>query len=233
MLPSQGHSPSEGQNDRTGPDDAERWRDASGRLIVVSGPSGSGKSTLTRMALLHPRVAPRVSLSISATTRQPRPGELPGEHYFFLAPDEFRSQIDAGAFLEWAQVHGNYYGTPADWVLRQLESGRCVLLEIDVKGAMQVRSRVPSALLVFIHVGGLGELEKRLRDRGSEDEATLQRRLANARAELDAMSNYDIALLNANLDRSVQELAGILINHGCGCADQRPRSTQDSANIGI
>lgn len=188
------------------------WERLSGRLVVVSGPSGSGKTTLVRQALGQPGV--RARLSISATTRAPRPGEVHGREYFFLSPEEFQERRRAGGFLECAQVHGSWYGTPASWVAEELEGGACVILEIDVQGGMQVKARVPSTLLVFVHAGDLVALEARLRGRGTEDEATVLRRLDNARAELEMVGHYDRVIVNDDLDRATAELAGLLARCG-------------------
>jgi len=190
------------------------WDLLPGRLVVVSGPSGSGKSTLVRRVLARPEVA--VRLSISATTRAPRPGEEPGRDYFFLSREAFEEARARGEFLETAEVHGNLYGTPAGPVRADLEAGRCVLLEIDVQGALIVRERVPSALLVFIQTPSLDELEVRLRARATDDEATIARRLANARRELEQTTRYDKQLMNANLDQAVDDFVMLLIQNGCG-----------------
>lgn len=188
----------------------------SGRLIVISGPSGSGKSTLARRLPNDPRL--RARLSISATTRRKRDGEVAGRDYFYLSQSEFAAKRDAGEFLEWAEVHGNSYGTPSQWVADQLNQGFCVILEIDVAGAIQVKQRMDSALLIFVHVGDMVELETRLRNRQTDDEATIQRRLANANRELEAAPNYDLLLLNDDLERAFQELVSVLEHHGCGCS---------------
>ena len=190
------------------------WDDLPGRLIVVSGPSGSGKSTLVRRVLARPEV--RARLSISATTRAPRPGEEPGRDYLFLSREEFEEAQARGEFLESAEVHGNLYGTPAGPVRADLEAGRCVLLEIDVQGALIVREKVPSALLIFIHAPSLAELEVRLRARATDDEATISRRLANARREMEQTTHYDKQVLNADLDQAVEDFVMLLIHYGCG-----------------
>ncbi len=190
------------------------WDDLPGRLIVVSGPSGSGKSTLVRRVLARPEVWAR--LSISATTRAPRPGEEPGRDYLFLSREDFEGARARGEFLETAEVHGNLYGTPAGPLRADLEAGRCVLLEIDVQGALIVREKVPAALLIFIHAPSLGELEVRLRARATDDEATIARRLANARRELEQTTRYDEQVMNANLDQAVEDFVTLLIHHGCG-----------------
>jgi guanylate kinase len=188
------------------------WAELSGRLIVVSGPSGSGKSTLVRRALLRPEV--RAQRSISATTRTPRPGEADGSDYFFLSREQFEAM--RSQFLEWAEVHGQWYGTPAEPVRAALVRGVCVLLVIDVQGALQVRERVPGAWLVFIDVPSLATLEQRLRLRATDDEASIHRRLANARRELQSAARYDVRIVNDDLDRAVDDLVSVLTRQGCG-----------------
>ncbi len=183
-----------------------------GRLVVISGPSGAGKSTLVHRLLAHPEL--RLTVSVSATTRGPRPGEVSGRDYDFLTPEQF--ERTRGDLLESALVHGNFYGTPAEPVRRSMARGFCVTLVIDVQGGFQVREKVPDALLVFIHVPSLEVLEARLRARGTDDEASIERRLANARRELELAPQYDVQVINDDLDRAVEELAGILVRSGCG-----------------
>jgi guanylate kinase len=188
------------------------WTKLPGRLIVLSGPSGSGKSTLVERLLERPGL--RLKVSISATTRPPRAGELSGRHYVFLSAPEFESI--RGQLLESAEVHGHSYGTPAEPVRKALEQGACVILVIDVQGGIQVREKVPNALLIFVRAPGPSVLELRLRARGSDDEATIQRRLVNARRELELAKCYDVHLVNDDLQRSVDELAAILVQNHCG-----------------
>ncbi len=188
------------------------WTRLPGRLIVLSGPSGSGKSTLVQRLLARPGL--RLQVSISATTRPPRPGEQTGRDYFFLSSQEFEDI--RGQLLESAQVHGHSYGTPAPPVRQALERGTCVILVIDVQGAFQVREKVPNALLVFVDVPSLEVLEQRLRARGTDDEATIQGRLAGARRELELSKFYDVHVVNDDLERSVDELAAILVQNHCG-----------------
>ena len=183
-----------------------------GRLVVISGPSGSGKSTLVRRLLARPNL--RLTVSVSATTRAPRPGEVHGRDYLFVTPQEFEGF--RGELLESAVVHDHHYGTPAGPVRQAIEQGLCVALVIDVQGGFQVRRKVPDALLVFIQVPGLDVLETRLRDRGTDSEATIQRRLNTARRELELASKYDVQVLNDDLDRAVEQLAAILSQNGCG-----------------
>jgi guanylate kinase len=188
------------------------WAQLPGRLIVISGPSGSGKSTLVRHLTERPEL--RLARSISATTRSPRPGEIDGRDYFFLTPPEFARQ--RAEMLESARVHDHWYGTPAQAVRQALAQGFCVLLVIDVQGGLQVRQKVPDAALIFVQPPSLQALEDRLRARGSEDERTIARRIAQAARELEVAKCYDIHVTNDVLDRAVQELASILTEMGCG-----------------
>lgn len=183
-----------------------------GRLVVLSGASGSGKSTLVRRLLERSDL--RLKVSISATTRSPRPGEVHGRDYLFLTPAEF--EAIRGDLLESAEVHGHHYGTPAAPVRQAMAEGYCVVLVIDVQGGFQVLRKVPEALLVFVQVPGFDVLEARLRARGTDDEATIGRRLANARHELELSEQYHVHLTNDHLERSVDELATILVQNGCG-----------------
>jgi guanylate kinase len=183
-----------------------------GRLVVISGPSGSGKSTLVRRLLARPDL--RLTVSVSATTRDPRPGEVSGRDYVFLTPRQFEEI--RGELLESAVVHDHHYGTPAGPVRRAMEQGTCVVLVIDVQGGFQVRRKVPDALLVVIQVRGLDVLEARLRERGTDSPATIERRLATARRELELAPLYDVQVVNDELDRAVDQLAAILSQNGCG-----------------
>lgn len=152
---------------------------------------------------------PRTWLSVSATTRRPRPGERDGVEYFFLEEDEFARMAEAGEFLEWAEVHGRLYGTPRRQVLEKIESGHDVLLEIDVQGAKQVREKVPGAVTVFVRTPTLQELEKRLRERGTESEEEIEERLRNARGENLEAESFDYVVTNDELSRAVDELCAI------------------------
>jgi guanylate kinase len=193
------------------------WGDLPGHLVVISGPSGSGKSTLVRRILERPEV--RATLSISATTRGPRPGESHGVNYYFVSRDEFESMRARGELFESAEFAGNLYGTPIAPVVKTLKDGGCVILEIEVQGAMQVRDHAPSALFLFIDAPRFWELEKRLRGRGTEDDAAIHRRLVRARWERDHAHCYDVVLINDDLDRTVDRLVEILVQHGCGGTD--------------
>ena len=190
-----------------------------GRLVVISGPSGSGKSTLVRRLLERPDL--RLTVSISATTRAPRGGEVAGRDYYFMTPEEFEGI--RGELLESAVVHGHHYGTPAGPARRAIEQGLCVALVIDVQGGFQVRAKIPDALLVFIQVPSIEILEARLRDRGTDSPETIDRRLVTARRELELASQYDVQVVNDDLDRAVERLAAILSRNGCGALQDHDR----------
>ena len=178
-----------------------------GKLFVLSGPSGAGKGTLREHALQD---IPNLVYSISCTTRRPRPGELDGREYRFITHEQFTAWVEQGRFLEYAHVHDDMYGTLKADVIRELEAGRNVLLEIDVQGALQVRDKMPDALLVFVDVPSIGELERRLRDRHTETEAALQVRLANAVRERELKHEYDYVVVNDDLDAACRELREII-----------------------
>lgn len=177
-----------------------------GRLFVVAGPSGAGKGTLISELL---RRYPSAWLSVSATTRRPRQGEADGEQYYFFAEDEFRQMAARGDFLEWAEVHGNLYGTPAGAVADRLARGQDVILEIDVQGARQVREKMPEAVSVFVLPPSAGVLEERLRNRGTEDEVELRQRLRNALEESRERNEYQYVVVNDQLHRAVDEFCAI------------------------
>jgi guanylate kinase len=188
------------------------WTALPGRLVVLSGASGSGKSTLVHRLL--EKAGPAVQRSISATTRPPRPAEIHGRDYFFVSPEEFERLRDD--LLESALVHGSHYGTPAEPVRQALAKGICIVLVIDVQGGLQVREKVPNALLIFVQTPSPEVLESRLRARGTDDEATIQRRLTNARREIETAKSYEIHLVNDDLETCVDELAATLSQNRCG-----------------
>jgi guanylate kinase len=177
-------------------------------LIVVSGPSGSGKTTLVRR-LVHQPPWP-LRLSISATTRKRRDREIDGVHYHFWTRDRFDAEVAAGAFLEWADNFGSCYGTLRSEVEPYRSAGTGVLLEIDVKGWAQVRAKVPDATAIFIRTSSLEVLERRLRQRHTESEEAIQRRLAGARAELAEAHHYHRQVVNDDLDAAQAELRTII-----------------------
>lgn len=181
---------------------------ASGRLIVLSGPSGSGKSTVVdRLLAISKRP---LKLSVSATTRAPRPGEMHGRDYFFMQADEFERARLAGDFLESAQFVGNWYGTPARWVREQLAGGGSVLLEIEVQGSMQIRAAHPDSVLIFLKTASLDEYARRLRQRGTNSVEDIRRRLERAERELQMAEHYDFVVVNDDVERAVREIESIL-----------------------
>jgi guanylate kinase len=185
-----------------------------GRLVVISGPSGSGKTTLVERILTE--CAAPLALSVSATTRPARPGEREGTHYYFLTPEEFERRRAAGDFLECCQVFGtaHWYGTLRSEVEQRLRGGQWVVLEIDVAGMRQIRQRFPGALTIFVRPRSWEELERRLRQRGTEAEAAIQRRLDVARREWDTAGEYDHEIINDNVDQAVRELCRLIQSGG-------------------
>lgn len=180
-----------------------------GRLFVVSGPSGVGKGTICR-ALIEKYGD--VLLSVSATTREPRKGEVEGVSYFFKSLDEFRRMIDAGEMLEYAEVYGNYYGTPLTKVLEVIDSGSDMILEIEMDGAMQVKKKYPDAVFVFILPPSLDILLSRIVGRGTESEDNIERRTLAAKGEIDRIADYDFFIINDIIDESVETLKYIIDN---------------------
>ncbi len=175
-----------------------------GRLVVVAGPSGVGKGTL--LGLLAQRYPETFRVSVSVTTRSPRPGEVDGREYFFWTREAFAQGIREGAFLEWAEYAGNLYGTPRHNVEAWIAAGYVVILEIEVQGARQVAQSFPAARRIFIAPPAMDVLEARLRQRGNESEAAIQARLQQAKAELEAMAEFDCAIVNDNLDAALAQL---------------------------
>ena len=177
-------------------------------LVVLSGPSGVGKSTVVKALRAE---HPEVWLSVSATTRFPRPGETHGVHYRFVSREEFAELVESGGLLEWAEFAGNLYGTPRQPVLDHLAAGRPVVLEIDLQGARQVRALMPGAKLVFLAPPSWDELVRRLTGRGTEDAAVVERRLAEAREELAAEPEFDVTLVNTSVPEVVGQLVALAV----------------------
>lgn len=174
-----------------------------GRLIVLTGPSGVGKGTLLRALL---RRHSDLYLSVSATTRQPRPGEVDGQHYEFVSRIEFERMVAQGELLEWAEFAGNYYGTPRRPVEEKIRQGKWVVLEIELEGARQIRKTFPDALRIFILPPSLNELEYRLRHRAQDSEEAIVRRLERARSEINAADEFDIQVINDNLEKALERI---------------------------
>ena len=177
------------------------------RLTVITGPSGVGKGTLVaRLLQRHPEIW----LSVSATTRAPRQGEVEGQSYFFLSRERFEQQVAEGGFLEWAEFAGNLYGTPRAPVEQQLAAGRPVLLEIELEGARQVRQSFPAGYQLFLKPPSVAELERRIRGRGTDSEEAIQRRLQRAQVELAAAMEFDGVLVNGDLEQALGELERLM-----------------------
>lgn len=178
-------------------------RDRSGIALVLCAPSGTGKTTLTKRLLAE---FPRFAFSISYTTRAPRTGEVHGRDYYFVSVDEFVRLRDQGFFAEWAHVHGNYYGTPLRDTQQLLEEGRDVLFDIDVQGARQVRQTMQNAVFIFVMPPSKAELERRLSARGTDDAASIAKRLANAAQELRDAPLFDYWIINDDLETAYESL---------------------------
>ncbi len=180
---------------------------ASGCLFVLAAPSGGGKTSLVRELLIR---EPGIRLSVSYTTRPPRPGEQNGVHYHFVDEAKFEALNQAGEFLEHAYVHGNWYATSATWLKQQIAEGHDVLLEIDWQGAAQVRKLIPSAVLIFILPPTLASLKERLERRGQDSDAVIARRLEAAREEMRHCGEFDYFIMNQDFARAVDDLSAIV-----------------------
>ena len=177
------------------------------KLIIITGPSGVGKGTVVKELLDRNK---DIWLSISATTRNPRIGEKDGENYYFISDEKFKDMIDKKEFLEWAQFAGNYYGTPLSSVNEKIEKGFIVLLEIEVEGAKQIKEKFPEALSIFLLPPSKAELEKRIRNRGTEKEEAIDRRLSRANYEIASSDQFDFVLTNHDVDETVKEVFKII-----------------------
>ena len=183
-----------------------------GLLIVVSGASGTGKGTVCKKILAD---MPEVAYSISATTRAPRPGETDGKEYYFISRDEFKAWIAEGKFLEFADVYGNFYGTPLNKIEERLNRGEDILLEIDVQGALNVKRKCPDGIYIFLLPPSLEELKRRIEGRGTETAESLQRRLDNAIAEIKIGREYNYVVVNDTVNNAVAQIKAILVAERC------------------
>ncbi len=177
-----------------------------GLLFVVSGPSGAGKGTICKQLLEKVDI----DLSVSMTTRKPRPGEVEGRNYFFVSKEEFLETIDNNGFLEYAEVYGNYYGTPKNIVLDKLESDKDVVLEIDIQGALKIRESYPKGIFIFILPPSMSELRKRITGRGSETEADINLRLGETLKEVSYIDKYNYCVVNGELSEAVSRVSAII-----------------------
>ena len=182
----------------------------SGQLYIISAPSGAGKSSLLHALI---KQLPNVKLSVSTTTRAPRPGEEDGVHYNFISVEEFEQQVQQQAFYEHAKVFDNYYGTSKPWVQQQLDAGFDVILEIDWQGAQQMRQVVDDLLSVFILPPTIAELEKRLRLRGQDNEEVIQRRMQDAKSEISHFNEYDYIIINDEFEQAVNEIQAVFLSN--------------------
>ncbi len=188
-----------------------------GKTFIVSGPSGVGKSTVLKALLERRR---DVYFSVSATTREMRPGEEDGVHYHFLEVDTFRQWIARGEFLEYAEYVGNFYGTPKRYVDEAMDRGEDVILDIEIQGAIQVKSKRPETVSIFIAPPSWTELERRLTERGTDSPDKVQKRLLRAKVEFQTAHTYDYFVINDNVDNAVRELEAIMTAEHCKPKDR-------------
>jgi guanylate kinase len=182
-----------------------------GKIFVISAPSGAGKTTLVDMLKEH---FPSLVESVSCTTRKPRGKEVNGIDYFFLSEEEFFKKREAGDFAEWAEVHGNFYGTPLDFLQKQLDSGKDVICDIDYQGAINIKKAFPeAAVLILVLPPSMEELESRLRHRATDDPVVIKTRLHNAKNEIMHYRHFDFAVVNNDLDKAFSQLSAIISAH--------------------
>lgn len=179
----------------------------SGKLFIISGPSGAGKGTICQRLVEESKV----ELSVSMTTRNPRPGEIDGKSYYFTDKENFLTEIEKGGFLEYAEVYGNYYGTPKDKVIEKLSSGVDVVLEIDIQGALKVKEAYPKGIFIFILPPSMAELRKRITGRGSETEEAINLRLSQTLKEVSYIDKYDYCVVNGELEEAVARVKAIVM----------------------
>lgn len=199
-------------------------------LFTISAPSGAGKSSLIAALL---KADPTLRLSISTTTRQPRPGEVHGREYHFTTLEAFRKSIDDGEFLEYALVHDNHYGTSRLKVLEQLQAGNDVLLEIDWQGALQIREQFPDTVSIFILPPSIAELENRLNRRGQDSKDTIKRRIQGAALEISHASDFDYVIINKDFDLALKQLSAVIESARCRTQQQALKNQALFAEFGI
>jgi len=178
-----------------------------GDIFVISAPSGTGKTTLVRLLLSR---FPTLSFSISYTTRLPRPGEVNGQHYFFVSEKEFKKSIAKGEMLEWAKVYGHYYGTPLTFVQEKIAAGKDIVLDIDIQGAQAVKKKMPEAILIFFIPPSWNELQRRITSRSSDSPEEIKKRLEAAKKEILAAREFDYIVINDVLEDALKELVSII-----------------------
>lgn len=201
-----------------------------GRLFLVTAPSGAGKSSLVNALL---KLEPTPKLSISHTTRQPRPGEVNGREYHFVSEHEFLAMRDRGEFLESALVHGNYYGTSRIWIEGQMAQGNDVLLEIDWQGARQVRERFDGTVGIFILPPSIEALEWRLHHRGTDSEQTITRRLLGAGAEMSHAPEFEYVIINEDFETALSQMQAVVVASRLAFGQQAVRHREQFASLGI
>ncbi len=201
-----------------------------GRLFMVTAPSGAGKSSLVNALLAQDNA---IQLSISHTTREPRPGEVNGREYHFISVNEFEERKERGEFLESALVHGNYYGTSRIWIEQQMAAGKDVLLEIDWQGARQVRERFEGTVGIFILPPSIDALEARLHKRGTDSEATITRRLLGAGAEIAHAPEFEFVIINDNFETALMQLCSIVTASRLTYSQQAVRFRDQFIALGV
>lgn len=199
-----------------------------GTLFIFSAPSGAGKTSLVKALLQQ---TSHIGISVSHTTRAPRPGEVNGQDYHFVSVAEFQQMIGTGAFLEHAQVFDNFYGTSQAWVEQELTAGRDVILEIDWQGAQQVRRLMPDAVSVFIIPPSIAALEQRLTGRGQDDAETIARRMRDAQSEMSHYGEYDYLIVNDNFDNALAELRSVVVARRHRLSAQQARHADTLASL--
>lgn len=201
-----------------------------GSILIIAAPSGAGKTTLVR-ALLQAR--PYIRHSVSFTTRAPRVGEKHGEDYFFTDEPDFMARRDAGEFLEWAEVHGNFYATSRIWIDEQIAAGTDIVLEIDWQGAAQVQALYPEAVSIFVVPPSLEVLQQRLQTRGKDSAATIERRLAAARSELAHAGQFQYIIVNQDFEQARQQLVSIADSARCRFRQQAAQNASLFQSLGM
>ena len=192
-----------------------------GNLIVISAPSGSGKTSLAELLLAE---VDRMNFSVSHTTRPARRGEKNAVEYFFVSVEEFEEMIEAGQFLEYAHVYGNYYGTSSSFVQAELARGNDVLLDIDIQGALKIKKLMPQVIMIFVLPPSFEVLKERLKGRGLDDEVVIEKRLQVAKDEIEYYVNYDFVIINEEIERSLQELKSIVMAARCRTVGRREQA---------